>query len=442
MKTGTMSLGINFHPYGNHPASWLIADAPLGAEVNIDHYAHVASIAERGLFDLVFFADVPAIRDGNRQTTSKWPLYAAQFEPVTLLGALSRSTSKVGIAATISTSFTEPYNIARQFASLDHLSRGRVGMNVVTTSQPAAAYNFGSKGRDEHANRYSRAKEFVHVVQGLWNSWSDDAFLWDRSNVKFFDPEKLRVLDYQGEHFSVRGPLNIPRTPQGQPVIIQAGGSEAGKELAAETADVVFASQRELEKARAFYKDLKSRLHKYGRAETDLKILAGVHPIVGRTRQEALDRLEALSSSLHPDVGRELLSIDLDYVDLSDVPVDAPFPISRLPGGTEGGKSFLDKVRYLAGSGELTLRDVYEAYATGRGGNVIVGSPVEIADIMEEWFTTGAADGFMLGISYLPSGLSDFVELVVPELQKRGLFRTEYEGTTLREHLGLKRPVV
>lgn len=438
MHASMMNIGINFHPYGNHPASWLVADAPLGAEVNVDHYVNVAQIAERGLLDLVFFADVPAIRDGSMEATSRWPLYAAQFEPVSVLGALSVATSRIGIAATISTSFCEPYNVARQFASLDHLSRGRVGVNVVTTSQPAAAFNFGDAPRREHAARYARAREFVDVLSGLWRSWDDDAFLHDRTTGRFFDPAKLHRLDFSGEHFSVRGPLNVPRTPQGQPVIIQAGGSVAGRDLAAETADIIFTSERTLEQGKLFYSDVKARLEKYGRFPDDLKILSGIHPIVGRTRSEAEDKLARLNESLHSAVGREILSIDLDYVDLSDVKDDDPFPMSRIPAATEGGKSFLGHVRKIVEEGNATFRDVYERYAIGRGGNVIVGSPTDIADLMEEWFREKAADGFMLGISYLPSGLVDFVELVVPELQRRGLFRKAYSGRTLREHFGLK----
>lgn len=435
-----MSIGVIVDPYGNHPAAWLVSDAPLGAEVDVAHYANVARIAEGGALDFVFFADVPAIRDGNLDAISRWPLYAAQFEPVTLLGALSVATSRIGLAATVSTSFYEPYNVARQFASLDHLSRGRVGWNVVTTSQPAAAYNFGSAGRDEHANRYARAKEFVEVVLGLWQSWDDDAFVHDRAAARFFERRKLRRLDYDGRFFSVRGPLNVPRTPQGQPVVIQAGGSEAGKELAAETAEVVFTADRDLARAQAFYHDLKDRLPKFGREPGDLKILSGLNVIVGRTRAEAAEKLARLNANIHPDVGRELLSIDLDYVDLSDVAADDVFPLSKFPAGVEGGKSYLGYMKQAMGDEPLTLRQLYERYATGRGGNTVVGSPADVADLMEAWFRGKAADGFMIGVCDLPSGLSDFVDLVVPELRKRGHFRTEYSGTTLRSHLGLRRP--
>ena len=441
MPTATMNLGVIVDPYGNHPAAWLVEDAPLGAEVNIAHYIKVAKIAEGGSLDFVFFADVPAIRDGNMDAISRWPLYAAQFEPITLLGALATATSKIGLAATVSTSFWEPYNVARQFASLDHLSHGRVGWNVVTTSQPAAAFNFGGTPRGEHAQRYARAKEFIDVVLGLWRSWDDDAFLHDRAAARFFDADKVQQLNHSGPFFSVRGPLNVPRTPQGHPVMIQAGGSEPGKELAAETAEIVFTGERTIERARAFYADVKGRMAKFGRAQEDMKILSGLNAIVGRTRAEAEDKLGMLRDKMHPDVGRELLSIDLDYVDLSDVPLDAPFPPSKLPQGTEGGKSYLGSIQSLVKEDGLTLRQLYQRYATGRGGNVIVGSPTDVADLMEEWFTTSAADGFMIGLSSLPSGLSDFVKLVVPELRRRHLFREMYDGLTLRHHLGLKRPV-
>ena len=441
MTTPTMHIGVIVDPYGNHPAAWLVADAPAGAEVDIDHYVNVARIAEAGALDFMFFADVPAIRDGSLDAISRWPLYAAQFEPVTLLGALAIATSRIGLAATASTSFWEPYNIARQFASLDHLSHGRVGWNVVTTSQPAAAFNFGGSPRGEHAQRYARAREFIEIVLGLWRSWDDDAFLHDRDASRFFDPGKVQRLDYQGQHFSVRGPLNVPRTPQGQPVLIQAGGSEPGKALAAETAEVVFTGERTVERARAFYADVKGRMAGFGRSPDDMKIMAGLNAVVGRTRTEAENKLAALSGRLHPDVGRELISIDLDYVDLSDVALDRPLPVSKIPGGTEGGKSYLGAIQTLVEEGRLTFRELYERYATGRGGNVVVGSPNDVADLMEEWFTTGAADGFMIGLSFLPSGLTDFVDLVVPELRRRGLFREGYNGRTLRDHLGLKRPL-
>ena len=436
-----MHIGVIVDPYGNHPAAWLVADAALGAEVDIGHYVNVARIAEGGALDFVFFADVPAVRDGSMDAISRWPLYAAQFEPITLLGALATATSRVGLAATASTSFWEPYNIARQFASLDHLSHGRIGWNVVTTSQPAAAFNFGGSPRGGHAQRYARAKEFIDVVLGLWRSWDDDAFLHDRAASRFFDAGKLQRLDFVGQHFSVRGPLNVPRTPQGQPVVIQAGGSEPGKELAAETAEVVFTGERTIERARAFYADVKGRMAKFGRAPDEIKILSGLNVIVGRTRAEAEDRLGALRDKLHPDVGRELISIDLDYVDLSDVPLDSPFPQSKVPQGTEGGKSYLGSIQGLVREDGITLRQLYQRYATGRGGNIVVGSPADVADLMEEWFTKQAADGFMIGLSFLPSGLTDFVDLVVPELRRRGLFRDMYDGPTLRHHLGLKRPV-
>lgn len=440
MSRSKMNLGILVHPYGNHPSSWLYATAPKGAEVSIEHYANVVGIAEAAALDFVFFADVPAIRDGNIDAVSRWPLYAAQFEPITLLSALSAATKRIGLAATASTSYSEPYNIARQFASLDHLSHGRSGWNVVTTSQAAAAYNFGRNARDEHAVRYARAREFLAIVTGLWDSWEDSAFSRDAESGIFFDPNKLHRLNFKGEHFSVRGPLNVPRPPQGHPVIFQAGGSEPGKALAAETAEVVFTQESKLNIAQAFYADLKGRLPKFGRSSDDLKILAGLNPIIGRTKAEADDRFGELQSKIHPDVGREILSIDLDGVDLSDVPIDSPIPESKFPKSTEGGKSFLNYMKQAVADGKGTVRQLYNHYATARGGNFIIGTPADVADLMEQWFTNQAADGFMIGLSYLPSGLKDFTELVIPELRKRNLFRNAYEGTTLRDHLGLRRP--
>ncbi|MDR5758827.1 LLM class flavin-dependent oxidoreductase [Caballeronia sp. LZ035] len=441
MKT-EMKIGVLIQPYGNHPAAWLVADAPDGAENDIGHYIDVARTAESGALDFVFFADVPAIRNGNLHAISKWPLYANQFEPVTLLAALSAATNRIGLAATVSTSFYEPYNLARQFASIDHLSRGRAAWNVVTTSQEAAALNFGGDARAGHAARYERAKEFIDVVKGLWDSWDDDAFVYDRATSTFFDPARLRRLDHAGKHFSVRGPLNIARPPQGYPVIVQAGGSEAGKALAAETAELVFSSEAELERAQRFYADLKGRLEAFGRSRDDLKIVSALNPIVGRTRGEAEEKLARLQEKLHPDVGREILAIDLDNIDLSDLSVDAPLPLDRIPASTEGGKSYLEYIRAMSEEGTLTLRTLYEKYAVARGGKFIVGTAEEIADEMQEWFEQGACDGFMLGMSSLPDGLQDFVTLVIPELRRRGLFRAGYSGSTLREHLGLPRPRV
>lgn len=440
MSAPMMNLAVLVHPYGNHPAAWLYADAPKGAEVDFEHMTNVARMAEAAMLDLIFFADVPAIREGNMNAVRRWPLYAAQFEPITLLSALGAVTKRIGLAGTVSTSYFEPYNLARQFASLDHISHGRSAWNVVTTSQPAAAYNFGRNARDEHAVRYARAREFLSVVNGLWDSWEDSAFPRDPESGIFFDPAKLRRLDFKGQFFSVRGPLNIPRPPQGRPVIIQAGGSEPGKELAAETAEVVFTQDSKLDVAQAFYADLKGRLFKFGRSMDSLKILSGLNPIVGRTRTEAEDKFAALQSKIHPDVGREILSIDMDGIDLSDIPIDAPIPASRLPESTEGGKSYLRYIKQRMADGHVTVQQLYNHYAIARGGNFIVGTGKDVADLMEQWFTGKAADGFMIGLSYLPSGLTEFAELVVPELRKRGLFRKSYEGKTLRDHLGLLRP--
>lgn len=441
MNTRKMHIGLLFHPYGQHVASWLEADAPLGAEVDIDHYVSVARIAEAGMLDFVFFADVPAVRCGNMQAIRRWPMFAAQFEPITLLGALAGRTSRIGLAATASTSYAEPYNLARQFASLDHLSRGRIGWNVVTTSSAAAALNFGHDPRADHATRYARAREFLFVVKGLWDSWEDDAFLRDTAASDFFNPDKLHSLDFHGEHFSVRGPLNVPRPPQGYPIVIQAGGSEAGKNLAAETADIVFTAEPEIQAARGFYADLKGRLAANGRRPNDLKILAALMPIVGRTRAEAEDRFAQLQSRIHPIVGREILSVDLDGIDLSDLKDEDIVPVNRIPASTQGGQSFLQYLRDIIGvPGGVTVHELYSRYAVARGSNFIVGSPTNVADLMEDWFASEACDGFMTTFATLPNGLKTFVDLVVPELRRRGRFRSRYCGSMLRDHLGLSRP--
>ncbi|BCH29903.1 putative monooxygenase YxeK [Mesorhizobium sp. L-8-10] len=436
-----MHLGVILHPYGSHVAAWLSGDAPLGAEIDVDHYTNVAQIAERAALDLIFFADVPAVREGNLQAIRRWPMFAAQFEPVTVLGMLAGKTSKIGLAATASTSYSEPYNLARQFASLDHLSKGRIGWNVVTTSSAAAALNFGSNPRADHQARYSRATEFLTIAKALWDSWDDDAFTRDRETGLFFDAEKLHTLNFSGEHFSVKGPLNIARPPQGHPVIIQAGGSAPGRDLAARTADVVFSAEPEIDAGRAFYKDVKDRAVAYGRDADDVKILVALMPIVGRTRSEADDILADLQERIHPDVGREIMSYDLGGIDLSDVADDDVFPMEKVPTSTQGGQSFLRYFQELIQQeGGATVKELYKYYSIARGSKFAVGSAADVADLMEDWTSSRAADGFMCVFPTFPNGFRRFTELVVPELQRRGLFRKGYQGNTLREHLRLKKP--
>lgn len=431
-----MSLGAFLLYTGHHVAAWRHPGA--SDSTRFRDFAQFARIAEDAKFDAVFLADGVSARINDAAAASRkahsgfYP-----FEPVTLLSALSAVTSRIGLVATASTSFSDPYNLARQFASLDHLSDGRAGWNLVTSADQGAAFNFSRDAIIAHADRYRRAEEFVDVVTGLWDSTDDDAFSRDRENGIYFDPEKVRALDHRGTFFQVRGPLNIPRPPQGRPVVIQAGSSEPGKELAARTAEAVFTAQQTLAGSVAFYSDLKGRLSKYGRSADDLKILPGVFLVVGKTRQEASDKFEQLQSLLEPSVGLDMLADLAGVEDIRTMPVD--LLISDLP-ETEGGKSRRALFLELAARENLTLRQLYERVAGARGHWQIVGSAEEIADELEERFVNHGADGFNIMSPALPWGLSDFVELVVPELRRRGLFRQEYQGHTLRDHLGLSRP--
>ena len=437
---GRMNLGAFFHPTGNHVASWLHPGAQADAGTNLDHYIDITRTAERGKFDMMFLADALATRDGNLQALKRWPQYMAYFEPTTLLAALAVATTRIGLVCTATTSYNEPYNIARRFASLDHISKGRIGWNVVTSANLTEAYNFGREAHFEHGERYDRAVEFTEVVRGLWDSWDDDAFVRDRDSAVYFDPDKLHYLHHKGEHFSVRGPLNVARPPQGHPVLFQAGSSEAGKEVAARLAEGVFTPQHTLAGAQAFYKDLKGRMAIYGRAPAHLRIMPGLNAIVGRTEVEAKEKYASLQRLIHPDVGLELLSNAVGGFDLRPYDIDGPLPKDVDTLATNAGTTSLRNVVAWARQENLTIRQLYERYAGARGQRTLVGSPTQIADEMERWFLGYGCDGFLVQPSHLPEGLDDFVALVIPELQARGLFREEYEGTTLRENMGLPRP--
>jgi alkanesulfonate monooxygenase len=437
----TMKLGAFFHPTGNHVASWMHETAQIDAGTNFRHYTRLAETAEAGKFDLLFVADALATRDGDLGPLSRWPQYMVYFDPVPLMSALSVLTKHIGVVCTATTSYNEPYNIARRFATLDHISGGRAGWNVVTSSNLSEAYNFGREAHFEHDARYDRADEFVAVVQGLWDSWDDDALLRDRAQARYFDPAKVHTLDHHGEHFKVRGPLNVARSPQGHPVIFQAGSSEVGRELAAKTAEGVFTPQHTLKGAQEFYKDVKGRMAKYGREPDQLKIMPGFNSIVARTTAEAKDKHASLQSKIHPEVGLALLSTALGNFPLKDVDIDGPLPKEADSWKTNMGQTSYKNVMRWAREENLTVRQMYERFAGARGQRTVVGNPIEIADEMEEWFLNHGVDGFLVHPPTLPGGLDDFVDLVIPELQNRGLFRTEYEGTTLRDRMGLKRPV-
>ncbi len=438
--TRQMHLGAFFHPTGNHVAAWLHPESQVDAGTNFRHYAQLAQTAERGKFDLMFLADALATRDGNLESLSRWPQYMAYFEPITLLSALAAVTSRIGLVATATTSYNEPYNVARKYASLDHISGGRAGWNIVTSANLSEAFNFGREAHFEHGERYERAVEFTDIVQGLWDSWDDDAFLRDRASARYFDPAKLHFLNHKGKDFSVRGPLNVARPPQGHPVLFQAGSSEAGKRLAARFAEAVFTSLHTLGAAKAFSADLKGRLQQHGRTADGVKIMPGLNPVVGRTAEEAEEKHQFLQSLIHPDVGIELLSNALGGFDLTGCDLDGPLPAAVFETTSQAGTSAFTNVLSWARDEGLTIRQLYQRYAGARGQRTVKGSASQVADEMATWFIEGAVDGFLIQPSYLPGGLDDFVELVIPELQRRGLFRTEYSGPTLRDHLGLRRP--
>ena len=438
-RTGQLRLGAFLYPSGHHIAAWRHPEAQADAGINFRHYVRLAQAAEAAKFDLVFLADGVGTRGDNVEFLSRTAhSYVAQFEPITLLSALAAVTEHVGLVATASTSFNEPYHIARKFASLDHISGGRAGWNLVTSSNEHEAKNFNRDKHFGHAERYERAIEFAEVVGGLWDSWDDDAFLRDKAQGRFFDPERRHVLDHKGRFFQVKGPLNVARSPQGHPVVVQAGSSEAGRDLAARTAEVIFTAQQTLEDAIDFYSDVKGRLVQYGRHPDDLKIMPGVFPIVGRSESEAREKFEQLQALIDPKVGLALVSGLTGGFDLSGYPLDGPIP--ELP-ETNASKSRQLLTIELARRENLTIRQLYLRVAGARGHWQLVGTPAQIVDQLEERFVKGGADGYNVMPPVLPAGLDDFVELVIPELRRRGLFRSEYEGRTLRDNLGLRRPV-
>ncbi|PRB80019.1 LLM class flavin-dependent oxidoreductase [Pseudomonas sp. MYb185] len=439
MTQRKLRLGAFIMATGHHIAAWRHPGSQIDSGVNIDHYIEVAKIAEKGLFDQVFVADSPGLSyRGKDQESFSRQGRVSHFEPVTLWSALAAVTKHIGFVATASTTYEDPYLLARKFASLDHISKGRAAWNVVTTAAQNVHGNFGLNQHPDPATRYEKAHEFVEVVKGLWDSFEDDAFIRDAESGVYFDPAKLHTLNHEGKHFKVKGPLNLERPPQGYPVIVQAGSSEDGRELAAATAEAIFTAWNTLEEAQAFYQDVKSRLAKYGRKPEQLLILPGISPVVGRTQEEAEAKWKALQDLIHPSVGLGTIAHFWPDEDLSKWDLDALPPYYPTPPAGINSRQHL--VIELAQRERFTVRQLYQYLAGARGHWVVVGTPEKIADEIQSWFENGAADGFNVMPPVLPESLNDFVELVIPELQRRGLFRTEYEGTTLRENLGLERP--
>jgi len=434
MAARQLRLGAFMRPVSIHTAWWRYPGAFPDANFNFQHLKRFIQTLERGKFDAFFMADHLAVLN-MPIAALKRSATVTSFEPFTLLSALASVTDRIGLIATASTTFDAPYHIARRFASLDHISGGRAGWNIVTTSNPDAALNFGLDDHMEHDERYRRAREFYEVVTGLWDSFAEDAFIRDVESGIYFDPARMHVLDHQGEFLKVRGPLNIARPPQGWPVIVQAGASEAGRQLAAETAEVIFASGSKLADAQRFYADVKGRMARLGRDRDHLKILPGALVIVGETDAEAKEKKALLDSRVHPDSGLASLSIALG-TDASGFDLDGPLPEIPESNASQSGRQ---RVVERARRENLTVRQLARI-AGGFGGLTMTGTPKTIADQMEEWLAAEACDGFNVMFPYVPGGLDDFVDKVVPELQRRGLFRREYEGKTLRENLGLPRP--
>jgi FMN-dependent oxidoreductase (nitrilotriacetate monooxygenase family) len=431
-----MKLGAFIHPSGHHIAAWRHPDA--FDMTRLSEFVQLARMAEDAKFDCIFLADHLAVRLTDPVAASRRSHSGmVPFEPMTLLSALAGVTTNIGLLATASTSFTEPFNLARQFQSLDLLSGGRSGWNLVTSSDPDSALNFGLEGQTLHADRYARAEEFADIVIGLWKGWEQDAFPRDRKSGQFFELDKMHPVNFKGKYFSVKGPLNLPPSPQGRPVMVQAGGSEPGKMLAARTAEVVFASLVDLTSSQQFYADLKGRMAQYGRDQDELKVMPGVAIFVGRTRAEAEAKLDQLQELVQPEVGLDLLS-GLVGFNLRDHPIDGPVP--EMP-ESNAGKSRQNVILDRARRDNLTIKELYLQIAGGRGHLQIVGTPQQIADHLQERFETYAADGFNVMAPVLPGGLKDFIELVMPELRRRNLIRSEYDGNTLRDNLDLKKYV-
>jgi len=412
---------------GHHEASWRLPDTSPERNLDFEHVLRIVQTAERGLLDSIFLAD------GYTGRSNK-------LEPFTQLAALASRTKHIGLIATVGTTYNEPFHVARKFASLDHISKGRAGWNIVTGSG-SAAENFSREEHPEHSLRYEEADEFVEVAKQLWDSWEDDAVLNDKASGTRIDRSKVHKIDYKGNYYSVQGPLNIARPPQGYPVLVQAGSSESGREFAAKVAEVIFTAHQSIGSAQAFYSDVKSRLAKYGRTPDQLKILPGISPILADTVSEAKEIENQLFEFVNKDGAIKRLSERLG-IDLSDYPLDKPLSLEgvRQTDEVNGNKSRHQLILDLIQDENLTLKQLVNRLAGARGHFTFTGTPLQLADVIETWFLNGAADGFNVMPQIYPSGLEVFVDKVIPELQNRGLFRTAYEGQTLRENLGLARP--
>jgi len=431
-----MHINLFIQSRGHHEASWRHPGSTHLPLTDIRYSQEMARKAEASHFDSIFFADVLGLWNNVEHTPFNWP------EPITALGALAASTSRIGLIATASTTYTEPYNLARQFASIDHISGGRAGWNIVTTWMDGVARNFGAH-HQAHGDRYAMGDEFVEVVKGLWDSWADDAVVDDRSGHGVYaNTDRIRPVDFKGEYYTVAGPLNLPRSPQGRPVLVQAGASDSGRDFAARHAEAVFTAHLEKETAQEFYADLKARAARAGRNPQQVVILPGLNPVIGSTEEESRRLLLELNSRTDPEIGRRTLSQRFAGHDFSHLDLDQPLKPSDFPDPDtlETMKSRAAMIVRLVAREGLTLRELLARFAGGRGHYTFAGTPEQVVDLIVDWFENGAADGFNVMPPVIPVMLDPFIEEVIPRLQKRGLFRTAYTGTTLRDHLGLDRP--
>ncbi|MBN8889207.1 MAG: LLM class flavin-dependent oxidoreductase [Rhodospirillales bacterium] len=431
-----MKLGMSMRGIGYHVAAWRHPAVPADGTLRFEHYVRNAQAAERGKFDMIFFADGIGIREKDEPpgSLSRSGYEIVEMEPMTLLPALAALTKHIGLVTTASTTYNEPYHVARKFATLDLISGGRAGWNMVTSWSDAEAQNFNRAKHLDYDTRYERAAEFIEVVKGLWDSWEPDAFVYDKANSVFYDEAKMHLLNHRGKHFTVNGPLNVASMPQGRPILVQAGASEPGREIAAASADVVYAAQDSIPAAKAYYDDIKRRMAKYGRDRDDLKIMPGLRPFVAATRVEAQAKFDQLQELLDPLVG--LARVYNELGDLTGYPIDGPVPELTVEPQV---RSAYDRIMKRVRDNNWTIRQLCQNLA-GAGGFCLIGTASDIADVMEQWVDAEACDGFNITPAILPGGCEDFVEFITPELQRRGRFRREYEGRTLRENLGLPRP--
>jgi FMN-dependent oxidoreductase (nitrilotriacetate monooxygenase family) len=438
MTARRLILGSILYPTGHHVAAWRHPSTDVFANIDVQHYISAARAAENAGFEIAFISDRLAIPKGRQEALRRVDEWSHGFEALTLASAVAISTSRIGIVATASTTFNEPFNLARQLASIDLLSGGRFGWNIVTSSLDTEADNFNPVASFEHSARYERAGEFLDAVLALWGSWDPQGFVRDKASGVFFEPDAVQPTDHQGRYFRTAGPLNVIPSPQGHPLLVQAGSSDAGKALAAQSADIVFTAHPHIDAARAFYADIKAKRLAAGRTEDSLFVLPGIFPVIGKTRSEAEDKFATLQDLIQPDVALSLLETYLGDVDLSPHDIDGPLPFLPQSNSIKSRQGLLTD---LARRENLSIRQLANRVAGARGHWQVIGTAQDIAGQMEDWFATGAADGFMLMPPTFPEGQDTFIEHVVPLLRRRGLLAPRDEGAPLRQRLGLPYPV-